>query len=125
MSVAFRAAPVSIRAFVRRVAGPDRIEVTLQGKAMRPQLNITQGVLANRVGEIRQELFGETGGPRMAELLHLPTRTWMNYEAGVTMPAPVILRLISATGVSPQWLLTGQGPKYDRKDDGAEERDIA
>jgi hypothetical protein len=89
---------------------------------MKPQLKFTQGVLALRVREIRRELFGESGGPLLADVLQVPARTWMNYEAGVTVPAPVILRLIDATGVSPRWLLTGQGPKYRTRDDGAEDR---
>jgi hypothetical protein len=95
-------------------------------EAMKSQLNITQGVLAQRVREIRWELFGEHGGPLLAEVLHLPARTWLNYESGVAIPAPVILRLIDATGVSPRWLLTGQGPKYGTRDGGAaDRRDIA
>jgi hypothetical protein len=87
---------------------------------MKPELNITPGVLARRVREIRRELFGEDGGPRLADVLHLPARTWMNYEAGVAIPAPVILRLIDATGVSPQWLLSGRGPRYHGSERGAE-----
>jgi hypothetical protein len=54
-------------------------------------------------------LFGEHGGPRLAEAFHLPYRTWMNYESGVTIPALLILRLIEISGASPHWLLTGEG----------------
>lgn len=68
--------------------------------------------LARRVREIRQELFGEDGGPILAAAMDLPARTWMNYEQGVMMPAGVVLRLILATQASPHWLLTGEGPKY-------------
>ena len=79
---------------------------------MKPQVHISEGVLARRVREIRRELFGEHGGPLLAEMLRLPARTWINYEAGVGIPAPVVLRLIQVTGVSPCWLLSGQGPRY-------------
>src|SRR4051794_34228992 len=50
--------------------------------------------LAHRVRELRLERFSEQGGPTLARALGLPHRTWINYEAGVTIPAPVILRLI-------------------------------
>ena len=76
---------------------------------MKPSLIIPSGVLAGRVREIRRQVFGEQGGPRLAEALGLPDRTWRNYEAGVTIPAPVILRFIEVCGASPHWLLTGEG----------------
>ena len=74
-----------------------------------PSLIIPSRVLAGRVREIRRQVFGERGGPRLAEALGLPDRTWRNYEAGVTIPAPVILRFIEVCGASPHWLLTGEG----------------
>jgi hypothetical protein len=88
---------------------------------MKLQLSIAQDVLARRVGEIRRELYGDNGGPRLAGILLLPVRTWENYEAGVAIPAPVILRFIDVTGASPHWLLTGQGPKYLAGDGGPED----
>lgn len=68
--------------------------------------------LARRVREVREELFGQNGGPLLAESLHLPFRTWHNYESGCTIPAPTILRFIEVTGANPQWLLTGEGEKF-------------
>ena len=68
--------------------------------------------LASRVREIREELFGEHGGPLLADALRLPYRTWANYEAGCTIPAQVILRFIEFTRTDPHWLLTGEGEKY-------------
>ncbi|MBX6316109.1 MAG: helix-turn-helix transcriptional regulator [Isosphaeraceae bacterium] len=70
--------------------------------------------LSRRVREIREELYGEHGGPLLAEALRLPFRTWLNYESGVTIPALVILRFLEVTGASPRWLLMGEGPKYSR-----------
>jgi hypothetical protein len=65
-----------------------------------------------RIGEIRRDLYGEGGIPQLAEALEIPTGTWENYEAGVTMPALVALRFVGLTGASPHWLVTGQGERY-------------
>lgn len=70
--------------------------------------------LADRIREVREDLYGEYGAQFFADALGLPLRTWANYEQGVIIPAVVILKLIDMAGVSPQWLLTGQGPKYLR-----------
>ncbi len=69
--------------------------------------------LCQRLRQVRMELYGENGGPMLAEALGLPYRTWINYESGVTVPALVVLRLIELTGASPHWLLTGEPPRYD------------
>src|SRR5437588_5573273 len=68
--------------------------------------------LADRLRQLRSELFGERGGPELARRLGLPIRTWYNYESGVTVPAEVVLRIIELTSVEPMWLLHGQGPKF-------------
>jgi hypothetical protein len=80
--------------------------------------------LAERLASLRAELFGERGGPEMARRLGIPVRTWYNYEAGVTVPAEVILKIIELTSIEPTWLLHGKGPKFrqgspDRRDVGA------
>ncbi len=67
--------------------------------------------LGRRGREVRQELYGESGGPALAGALELPPETWANYECGVIIPASVILRLIELTGANPHWLLTGQGER--------------
>jgi hypothetical protein len=78
--------------------------------------------ISSRLREIRQELFGEHGGPELARRLNLPARTWYNYESGVTVPAEVLLGFIDQTGTNPIWLLTGQGPHYRR---GVEDQVLA
>lgn len=70
--------------------------------------------ISRRLREIRQDLFGDHGGPELARRLNLPARTWYNYETGVTVPAEVLLGFIDVTSTNPLWLLTGQGPKYRR-----------
>ena len=68
--------------------------------------------LSRRVRTIREELFGENGGPLLAEEIGIPFRTWMNYEDGCTIPAHAILRFIEVTNADPHWLLTGEGRPY-------------
>ena len=70
--------------------------------------------LANRLVALRSELFGERGAPELARRLGIPSRTWYNYERGCTVPAEIILRLITLTSVEAAWLLDGRGPKFSR-----------
>jgi hypothetical protein len=80
-----------------------------------PTVRVTvKARISARLREVRQELFGEHGGPELARRLNLPARTWYNYETGVTVPAEVLLAFIEQTGVNPLWLLSGRGPKYRR-----------
>src|SRR5215813_15405498 len=84
-----------------------------------PDLVKTKYSLAERLSRLRAELFGDRGGPELARRLGIPVRTWYNYEAGVTVPAEVVLRIIELTAVEPMWLLHGKGPKFRQ---GAPER---
>jgi hypothetical protein len=68
--------------------------------------------LADRVHEVRVALYGENGGPLLAEALGIPFRTLHAYETGCTIPAHSILRFIELTGVHPHWLLTGHGEQF-------------
>lgn len=68
--------------------------------------------LADRVRRVRRELYGEHGGPLLAGALRIPFRTWHNYEQGVTIPGPVLLRFLEQTDAETHWLLTGEGPVY-------------
>jgi steroid delta-isomerase-like uncharacterized protein len=68
--------------------------------------------MAARIRAVREDRFGEHGGPELARRLNLPARTWYNYENGVTVPAEVLLGFIEETGVNPVWLLNGEGPQY-------------
>ena len=85
-------------------------------KTTRVRINI-KASLSRRLREIRQETFGEHGGPELARRLNLPARTWYNYETGVTVPAEVLLSFIEETGANPAWLLTGVGDKYRHSKD--------
>ena len=69
-----------------------------------------KSALAGRLRAIRREIYGEEGGPELAARLGLPSRTWLNYESGVTLPADVLLRFLEITGTVPSWLLHGTGP---------------
>jgi hypothetical protein len=75
--------------------------------------------LSARIREIRLALYGENGGPILAEALGIPFRTLHNYESGCTIPAHAILRFIEVTGAHPRWLLTGLGERFgDRESIG-------
>jgi hypothetical protein len=70
-----------------------------------------------RIVEIRIELYGagRSGVEAIAVSLSLPSRTWANYEAGVTMPATVMVHFLVITGVNPCWLLSGSGERYSHR----------
>jgi len=76
--------------------------------------------LAERIRAIRVELYGEHGGPLLAEAMGIPFRTLHNYETGCTIPAQAILRLIELTGAHPHWLLTGSGERFLDRDSSNE-----
>lgn len=82
-------------------------------KTSKLRVNV-KALISSRLREVRQEMFGEHGGPELARRLNIPARTWYNYETGVTVPAEVLLGFIDQTGTNPVWLLTGEGPKYRR-----------
>ena len=70
--------------------------------------------LAVRFREIRVALYGENGGPLLAEALRKCSfRTLHNYESGCTIPAESILHFIQLTHVDPHWLLTGEGSQFN------------
>ncbi len=83
-------------------------------KTSRIRVNVKASI-SRRLRDVRQELFGEHGGPELARRLNLPARTWYNYETGVTVPAEVLLSFIDQTGANPVWLLTGEGDRYRRE----------
>jgi len=82
-------------------------------KTPKVRLSVKASV-SRRLREIREEIFGEHGGPELARRLNLPARTWYNYETGVTVPAEVLLGFIDQTGANPMWLLNGEGPRYHK-----------
>jgi hypothetical protein len=71
-----------------------------------------KAAIAGRLRLVRIELFGEDQGTGLAGQLGIPSRTWFNYECGVTIPGEVLLHFLEITGIEPIWLLRGTGPKY-------------
>jgi hypothetical protein len=84
-----------------------------------PESEHAKTILARRLREVRMDLFGDKGATEVARALEVPSRTWYNYERGVTVPAEVLLRFIALTRVEPQWLLDGQGEKYRGEPQGS------
>jgi hypothetical protein len=72
----------------------------------------TPSDLAARLGAIRRDLFGEHGAPELAERLGISTRSWLGFEAGRSVPAHVLVRLVEVTTVDSIWLLSGRGRMY-------------
>src|SRR4051794_20606353 len=98
----------------RSVGDPSRgLIAVARKKTPKVRVNI-KAALSRRLREVRNDLFGEHGGPELARRLGLPARTWYNYETGVTVPAEVLLTFIDQTGANPVWLLTGESPRYRR-----------
>ena len=92
-------------------------------KTSKLRVNVKASI-SRRLREVRQELFGEHGGPELARRLNLPARTWYNYETGVTVPAEVLLSFIDQTSANPVWLLTGEGERFRREADAASVADL-
>jgi transcriptional regulator with XRE-family HTH domain len=68
--------------------------------------------LAERLRQVRVEVYGEDGVHDLARRLGIPERTWSRYESGVTIRAEVVLQFLELTRVEPIWLLRGSGPRY-------------
>jgi hypothetical protein len=79
------------------------------------RLNQLEDGLADRVREVREDLYGPFGSHFLADALGIPRETWINYENGLTIPAGVILRLTHLSGASHSWLITGEGTKYPER----------
>ena len=103
--------------------GPDAAEDAEDDERRRPPRPIRPGdplppnvvrrqAIADRIREVREEVFGGHGGPTVARRLNLPVRTWYNYETGVSVPAEVLHDFAELTGANLRWLLTGEGPRY-------------
>ena len=80
---------------------------------IRPAGETSGSAIARRLRLVRLELYGEHGGPLLAEALRLPFRTWANFERGVTIPGEVLLEFVEITGCEPLWLLRGAGAAPD------------
>src|SRR5262245_41542631 len=103
---------------VLSIANPGRFPLagaTSVARKKTPKVQVNdKAALSRRLREIRQEIFGEHGGPELARRLNVSARNWYNYETGVTVPAEILLRFIELTGAHPMYLITGEGPHYLR-----------
>ncbi|HEV3166819.1 MAG TPA: helix-turn-helix transcriptional regulator [Isosphaeraceae bacterium] len=75
--------------------------------------SVHRDAVARRLRQVRSFRFGEEDGvSELADCLGIATRTWLNYEAGVTIPGEILLGFIELTGVTPAWLLHGTGNPF-------------
>jgi len=51
--------------------------IVARKKTPKTRVNV-KALISTRLREVRQELFGEHGGPELARRLGLPGRTWYN-----------------------------------------------
>jgi hypothetical protein len=96
---------------------PKKVARPRSSSSKRGNSPVVRAEIAQRLREIRQEIFGDHGGPELARRLNLPARTWYNIEKGATVPAELLLAIIDQTGANPWWVLTGKGSKYRRNDE--------
>jgi transcriptional regulator with XRE-family HTH domain len=64
--------------------------------------------ICHRIRQVRAEITGPRGRTAFAQRIHVPTSTYQNYETSRVPPAPVLVRIAEAAGVSLRWLLTGE-----------------
>lgn len=92
--------------------GPRRTPYRIRPGDPLPPNVVRRQAIAERIREVREEVFGAHGGPTVARRLGLPVRTWYNYETGVAVPSEVLQDFAELTGANLRWLLTGEGPRY-------------
>ena len=86
--------------------------------------------IGKRLRLIRAEIAAGQSWGRQREIemwLGVQLKTWQGYERGKAIPGEILLHLIVELGISPSWLLTGQGTiwpceRSGTKDDDAEEK---
>ena len=79
----------------------------------KPGKSLPAALLRDRLRLIRIELFGDDGIGELAARLGIAASVWHHYETEAdSMPAPLLLRFIDATGASAEWLLHGTGRRY-------------
>ena len=74
--------------------------------------SVDRPALFSRIVLLRREIYGDEGIPRLADELGIPAQTWVNYEAGVTIPDTILLDFLCVTDAAPRWLLRGEGQKF-------------
>lgn len=71
--------------------------------------------LGSRLRAIRLEIYGQHGAPMLALALGFSSRAWLEAESQGAISAESMLQFLVLTGAHPHWLLTGEGPTYQRR----------
>jgi len=77
-----------------------------------PELARVNIALAERLVSLRTDFCGTRGGPEVARRLQISSRTWHDYERGVTVPGEILLKVIETFDVEPLWLIHREGPRF-------------
>ena len=71
--------------------------------------------LADRLREIRRDLYGEDGLENPRPRLGVPAQTWRNYVTGHNHTRRGAVEFVALTETDPQWLLTGEGERLSEE----------
>lgn len=68
------------------------------------------------IGERLKYVRGKRTQPEMAGQVNVTKETWGRYEREVNpIPSDILMEVCRQNGISPHWLLTGQGPVYQKE----------
>lgn len=71
----------------------------------------SESEICSRLREVRVLHFGDRGRSKLCRLLGIQPSTYSLYEVNRVPPAELLVRVSQITGVSVEWLLSGQGGK--------------
>lgn len=78
----------------------------------------SESEICSRLREVRVQHFGERGRSKLCRLLGIQPSTYSLYEVNRVPPAELLVRVSRITGVSLEWLLSGDGAMPISEDQG-------
>jgi len=87
-----------------------QIEVQMPRATAGPEKLLERNAIAERLRAVRVTRCGDRGMVHFARDLDVHAETWRNCERVGALTADMLVRVIRLTGVSPLWVLTGEGP---------------
>ena len=93
------------------------MDPTLPGSSGEPPLADSAEKFGERLRALRTELFGRRGQKRFARFVSIPQSSLGKYEKGVSPNVDALRRIVEATAVNANWLLTGTGQMFSDPSD--------